>query len=254
MPAYRRRFFRRYNPYRGRGRRYQRMAYSKRYRRRGFYRKAYRKYSRKRTWWTNESKIAPVRWAKLYYIDNNYSGNLEGANGYQHMYVYKGNDLYDADHTGAGVQPYGYDQVCGLRYGRYCVKSSKIKIYATVETDVECPNIRAILIPWRSATITYTDMSDLSVLKYAKQVRFGKDTKRGNAVTISHYMTTKKIQGADSQQHAETSAPYNASPASVWYWILIFNTSDWEAAVTVRWDTKITFYSKLYDPISINES
>lgn len=68
-----------------------------------------------------KSQVVSLHYTDLINVD-------AGASGVIGDYVFSCNGLFDPDSTGGGHQPYGFDQIAA-QYGKYVVKSSRIKVW-----------------------------------------------------------------------------------------------------------------------------
>lgn len=99
----------------------------RRYKKKTGYRKRRRVY-RKRKFIMPVSKqlgLGTSHIAKLKYVEEI---QLNPTIGGIASYVFRANDLYDPDVTGAGHQPYGFDTLCPTIYNHFTVIGAKIKV------------------------------------------------------------------------------------------------------------------------------
>lgn len=109
------------------------MAYIRRFRgRRRFNRRKPRLYRRNRRYGRRRG-MASKKWpvlglthsASLVYTE---TVSLDPAAGVSADHVFRANDCFDPNSTGAGHQPMGYDQMMAL-YSHFCVTGSKIQVF-----------------------------------------------------------------------------------------------------------------------------
>lgn len=227
----------------------------------GGYRKSYRKrkyttVSKKRTAWTPGTTITPFR--RFVYNDENFSLSLSNITT-PAWQVFRGNSCYDPDYTGVGVQPYGWDQMCPVFYTNYNVKASKITVYPSVNQSYSPSfpvKFECLVVPYRETAIPYSEMSDLRRMPYARSVTFAPGTTSFTPAKVSSYCTTKSMWGKEISESEDAVAQYNGNPISTWYWFVFMDDSAWASAtaVTVKFDVKIVYYTKLLRKAEINES
>lgn len=191
---------------------------------------------------------------RFIFTDNGYDGSTTALGSYQDLHQFRGNSCYDPDYTGAGVQPYGWDEYTNL-YNNYQVKASKITVYFQSASSLGSEKITCYLIPTPSATAlaTYHDPSDLHRYRNSKSVTVnGHDD--SNRYKISHYCTTRKMYPSVSQYDSDYIANTTSNPAIVWYWNVYFDTADATLEALIAFDVKIVYYCTMTDPVALNES
>lgn len=191
---------------------------------------------------------------RFIFTDNGYDGSTTALGSYQDTHQFRGNSCYDPDYTGAGVQPYGWDEYTAL-YGNYQVKASKITVYFQSASSLGSEKLTVYLIPTPSATTlaTYHDPSDLHRFRNSKSVTVnGHDGT--NKYKLSHYCTTRKMFPSVSSQDSDYIANTTSNPGIVWYWNVIFDTSDATLEALIAFDIKITYYTTMTAPYALNES
>lgn len=111
------------------------MAYIRKFRgRRRFNRRKPRVYRRNRRF-GRKRFVTNKRWPPLgltHSCDLTYTAtcSINPSAGVSGDQVFRASDLYDPDVTGAGHQPYGFDQLMAM-YNHFCVTGSKIEMYFT---------------------------------------------------------------------------------------------------------------------------
>lgn len=201
---------------------------------------------------------------KFTYHDTGFALACNVGNGYQAARQWRGNSLFDPDYTGIGVQPYGYDNLCGSNcpFGKYTVYASKITVYPHVYTTDEQPvngsgswAIRTILYPANTNALTYNDYEDLCRMPYSKRrcIENSEDA-GGNNIMKSYTSTRKMFPEAKGLQESSYTANYDATPAKVWYWTLLQDTGEFDMDCSIYYDVKITYYATLLKSNDVNES
>lgn len=247
------------------GKRYARRSYSKR--RFGGYRskarpgrKSVRSFRRRplrkvRKTWQKATTVG--RFRKFVYNDEDFVASLAVLTPVD-GHVFRGNSLHDPDYTGAGVQPYGYDQVVPTFFSNYRCPSSKITIYPSVRKDIigeaGQPGIKGIVVPYNDDAIPYTEFTDVLRLPGARAIQFNADSLAepgGNSV--SSFCTTRSMYGAAALAEG-TSANAGTNPDNVWYWHVLFWRGPWQEDFVVNFDVKITYYAVLTKTEQVDNS
>lgn len=196
--------------------------------------------------WNNP--ISQTKLIKFVYTDTGFTRTLNAAGGYTAYYVFSGNSPYDPDVTGVGVQPYGYDQYLNANlYTVYNCYSSSIKVYFYVEqTYASVRRLHCLLFPFRSATPTVTDISDLRMVPYVKETTYDGANESTRGCKISHYKSSRAMFPDVTTRDANFNAAYTTNPGIRWYWILLFHTTDYDdEEIDVYFDVKIKYYTQV---------
>lgn len=205
-----------------------------------------------RTKWKN-----PIPQNSMYrfkYVDNGFTGSLAIGNVYRYYYRFVGNGCYDPDNTGAGVQPYGFDQVSALfPSGTYRVTGSSITINYAIKGNTGS-QIKVFVIPSRQQTLTYTDVSDLRTIPYAKYSLTDKVAGIGRKNWIKSYCSTSKLRRNFSVTDAGWGALFTTNPTLTWFWHVYFDGSDAGEDVIILFDVKIVYYTRVCRVDDVNES
>lgn len=161
--------------------------------------------------------IAPRSWkTKLRYWSGGQTVTLAGG-GYQRQL--SGNSLYDPDITGAGHQPYGFDQLANM-YNRYRVSASRVMVVATNLSTTATEETDVIVFPIK------TDAAGNQYEMEYKGAKFGIAGITGQAKTCiiwNKAYTKDLIVNVDDQ---DTSALTSADPTVTWIWIITLRSSD----------------------------
>jgi len=198
-----------------------------------------------------ENPIHQARTYKFKYADTGFPLAVAAAPATQAIYKFAGNSPFDPDQTGAGVQPYGWDQITAL-YSRYVCFGSKIKVYFIPGEDAE--SFQVYLIPSRvDVPLTYTDASDLRQIPGRKMVSYTPSNNHRNTNLIMNYAASRRILGDEDK--STWNAATNADPGSLWFWLLVLDRElEGDVPTSIRFSVEITYYVKLYHGDSINES
>lgn len=218
-------------------------------------RKNYRRNFKKRTRWAPALPTKTSSRLKFRFIDNGYDMSTLVGSAYQALQVFRGNSLFDPDYSGVGVQPYGFDNQAAM-FTRYKVLSSKIKVYLTTLSGVNCPKIRAYIMPNLAISLAYNDTSDLARMPYVKAKTFGLGSykSQGLQCSMKNYATTNQILGKARGNDGDSSSTVGANPTNAWYWLIYVDTSEFTHESTISMDVKITYYAEMTSPPSQDES
>lgn len=199
-----------------------------------------------------ENPIHQYRSYKFKYADTGFTLAIAAAPATQAIYKFAGNSPFDPDQTGAGVQPYGWDQIAAL-YSKYVCYGSKIKIYFI--NDSVATSFQVYLIPSAIDTpLTYTDASDLRQIPGRKMVSYTPSNNNRRTNLIMNYAATRRVLADEDK--STWNAATTADPGSLWYWFLVLDREleGTGAATQIRFSVEITYYVKLFHRDSINES
>lgn len=161
------------------------------------------------------------------------------------VYVFKGNSLYDPDHTGAGHQPYAFDQYSNF-FKKYRVNACKIKF------DLTFLDTAGTI--WCVPTNETTAMS-VALCGEVPYAKYYSAPTSVDSPRIQHYMTTKKIFGMQSiNQDDLYSSATNADPSKVWYWHLGYSVYNLTTNANVWCNVQLTYYSTFFERLQLGQS
>ncbi len=153
-------------------------------------------------------------------------------------YTFGGNCLHDPNITGAGHQPYGYDQLMTL-YNKYTCFGSKIKVtYCADTTNTRCAYLT--VRPTINDAPTATQLIDVLELPNVRD----KTCNSGERCSVNNFARTKHILGVhDVLDNPDLSALIGANPLKKWYWII--NTQGGDLTTTISGDIRVevTYYA-----------
>lgn len=248
---------RRYGRYRNKRRRYAKRRTQQKPSRYMSKRRAYARRYRKSTAiqrFGGAQTFPKVLFTKLRYNDTDFSVSTTSGAGYQASYKFRGNSVYDPDATGAGSQPYYFDQLAAV-YTKYKVLASAIKVYMyTTSTSSAVPLIRSFILPHNSsAGPTYTDPNDLQMVTRCRANRWSQERSYNKQVKLTNFNKTKYSFPMSSVDN-DLVATISTNPSLQWYWFVFVDTSDVAAECSIYFDVKITYYCVFYQTEDINES
>lgn len=110
------------------------------------------------------SPFPNVRTVVLRYCTN---FNLDAAAGVVSKWLFRANSVYDPDYTGAGHQPYGFDQLSAI-YNHYEVISSYITVTATPSSPGAVAAHEVVGIALKDDTTTESNLDTLREAKNTK--------------------------------------------------------------------------------------
>lgn len=227
--------------------------YSKRGARGQIRRRKYTKVSRKRTSWQSATTVSPYR--KFIYNDTGFE-HVHTTIAFQFDNVFRGNSLFDPDYTGVGVQPYGFDQLCPVFYNNYFVKASKISIFPATIGNSSNAYFEVLVVPYRAATLPYTEVEDIRRMPYARSVRLHASTVSEKTDSVHSYATSRAILSKEFTDDALATGQYDGNPTITWFWHVISDSTTFPvgANTKVKFDVKIKYYTKLIRKQELNES
>lgn len=204
----------------------------------------------KRTGWAQVFAVSKNM--RFVYVDDGFNTNIAAT---QVDQIYRGNSLFDPDHTGVGVQPYGHDQWVPF-FNRYKVFASKITIYVNnVAHNAGADSaFRIFMFAKGSTGRTYTDPSDLSVYPGCKQTSICWTSSTHRERKISAYATTRRILPSNFMGNPVTGSFGIGDPGFCWYWHVIFDNTGGGQDIHVYWSVKIRYYARLTGAKTMNES
>lgn len=201
---------------------------------------------------------------KFVYHDSGFAFAPTAGNAFKVLKQFRGNSLFDPDYTGVGVQPYGYDNLCGANcsFGKYLVYASKITVYPHVFNVTDLPtgttgawNIKVLLWPSQNVTTTYKDFEDVMRMPYAKMRCIENADDAGGNNILTRYVSTRKMwPGSKGLQEVDFSAAYNANPLNEWFWNIQADSTGFALPCSIYMDIKIKYYCRLIKTDSVNES
>lgn len=223
---------------------------------RGPRRGKYSKVSRKRSAWTSGTVVSPYR--RFVYNDEDFVFTLTNLMPYT-WHIFAGNSVFDPDYTGAGVQPYGYDQFCPGFYQNYQVTSSKITIYPYLSLiNVVMPQrLKVVIVPYYDTAIPYTEYTDIIRMPGAKSRILSWYANDNRTVKISAFAKTSSVLGKSQAHDASAVSLYSTNPLLRWYWwVFCFSGDSVNSGdnINIRFDTKISYYTVLSQKVELNNS
>nr|WAE43272.1 MAG: capsid protein [Cressdnaviricota sp.] len=200
-----------------------------------------------------ENPIHQARSYKFKYADSAYTLQVSANPATQAIYKFAGNSPFDPDQSGAGVQPYGWDQITAL-YSKYVCFGSKIKVYF-IPSGTET-SFQVYLVPSRiDVPLTYTDASDLRQVPGRKMISYVPGGNQSKRNLIMNYAASRRILA--DEDRSTWNALTTADPASLWYWFLVLDKElegNDGLTASIRFSVEITYYVRLFHGDSINES
>lgn len=158
-------------------------------------------------------------------------------------FVIRGNGPYDPNQTGAGHQPYYFDQWCngsGIPYARYRVHACKI-IIRPVEITNEFvigvhPSIDGV------APSNATQLMELPRSKWAPCVV------GANLPVIKHKLKTKTVYGVNTIKDEDNfTGSFGSLPANQWYWVISGWAADGTTNFTTSFAITVFYFMEFYD-------
>lgn len=195
--------------------------------------------------------IADTFFTKLRYVEN--ISLTSGLGTEYKTYQYAGNDLYDPNITGTGVQPEYFDQICGANtlYKRYVVMASKVSIRCCSQSDSFAGGNVDIALTSSQQPYASTGWTSIDDQLGYKTTHSKSVTRYDNAGVkwLTNFGKTKKvIDIKDIKDNLiQLGAYYNASPTTIWYWIIGSQGMDrTSTSASVNLRVTVTYYVMFY--------
>ncbi len=163
-------------------------------------------------------------------------------------YVFRSNSIFDPDLTGTGHQPMSHDQWATF-YERYYVYACAVKITVV--------NLTAI--PLEFVLYPQEDTTTITTLDLAMEMKNKKFTvvpgSAGNAVkSLSMWTSTKKTVGRVTKFDDIFHANFGANPNTTTQYHIFVSASDDATDVNYTIDAQLTYYVKMYRPVTFASS
>lgn len=179
--------------------------------------------------------IMPDRYrTKLRYSDFSTTGSVPDTD-----IIMVGNGLFDPEVAVGGQQPNGFDQMMAI-YEKYAGMACKIRVTLV---NLGSTGVRYSVFPLNTATSPGTLQSALS-LPFAKTGMVG-NSGGSNKVTITNFITTRKMQGQPTghfQTDDDEEGTSSANPNNAWYWHVMLESGDGVSNMNVEYQIQLTFY------------
>lgn len=169
------------------------------------------------------------------------------------LYQFRGNSLFDPDLTGAGHQPYMFDQ-WSLMYSRYRVFGSSIKVNALNESGTVAAQV--IVYPSGSVSAVANTISEASELPRAGETYIIPVASRF-PVMIKRYASTRSIEGLKKTAVSiddTYAAPVTTNPGNVWEWNIVTESIDLTTTLDAYLSVKMVYYAEFYEPKVVAQS
>lgn len=166
-------------------------------------------------------------------------------------YVFKGNSIYDPDHTSAGHQPLGRDQWNNF-YTRYEVMASSIEVEFCSNQTVSDPIVIAICPTDAAAPSGWvSSLNTMLETPYSKSALIpGAANGQGIAKSLSYYMTTKAKFG-DNKNKEDLQAQFGNNPNEIWYHQVAISPTVGVQSASCSVRVKLKYYVKLFDRVDL---
>lgn len=170
---------------------------------------------------------------------------------YYYQYQFSGNGIFDPNVTSTGTQPTGRDQLAAL-YQKYVVTGSRMKLLFT--NTVSSASVIVSSIPTTSAIAIAANDINMNLRNPYSKNKVAGTSGGSNRITVSNYMTTKKIFGEKSIAEDDYEADVGAQPTNQWYWTWNAATGDLGTSITGNMIVEITYYVKFFKRITLSNS
>lgn len=168
-------------------------------------------------------------------------------------YVFRGNSLFDPNHTSTGHQPRFYDQYTAV-YGKYKVYSSSLVLDIINTAGGEGSGAIVAVTP-NTEIITFTSWPESSELPRARVSEIIPISSI-RAERVTHNATTSSICGLTKGQVQDDdySAATGSNPVQIWYWNINAVAVNEAVDVTVQCRIRLTFEALMYDRLDVTTS
>lgn len=168
--------------------------------------------------------------------------------------AYRGNSVFDPDASGAGAQPYGYDQL-SLHYNVYRVHDSSAVfrvLPATTTSTATSTLIFGLRASW-SSTLSLSDVpawcqtgDGVFAITNTDGISSKANAKMGSTLALRR-SSAKMLGQTDMQANMNTfmDSATGANPTAVaaWYWNTFVTTLDGVTSSTAFGTIEITYYT-----------
>lgn len=162
---------------------------------------------------------------------------------------FRANSIYDPDLTGIGHQPMGHDQYQAL-YKKYRVKASKIEIWYQSQTSGNIQQIAIYPSPDGDVPTSNTDVFESPLTK----TTYISDLKSDGRGYLTSYVTSNQVFGSSAlAKDQDCAANFGSNPSKEWYWH-VYGISPGVNNIDLRFTVRITYYTEVYDPITLHQS
>jgi len=211
------------------------------------YKRRARRYGRKRIATSIRTRTSAL--PDTYYTKLNYSelGALNyGGAGAAATYQFRMNSLYDADYTGGGHQPYGFDQLAAL-YNKYRVYGCKWVVTWSNQSSTYWFDVCTFMRPTADLPTTIQDCLELPYVKRGVLAPVGSSH---CTIVQKGYGSINKLYGIGKQQLRIDdiySSLVNTNPSSTPYLNITCQNQNAGAAATANFRLDCVFYVSFYD-------
>lgn len=159
-------------------------------------------------------------------------------------YVFRGNSLFDPNLTATGHQPLYFDQYSAV-YDRYRVLGSSIRLDVV---NISAGSACYMVVEANTDQSTFTSISDIYEQGRSRAPRIIPVASR---ISVRHkqYASTRKVCGLTKSQVMDDTfaALVTTNPGNVWYWNILFGSTDQTTSINVNFVVKITYYVQFFD-------
>lgn len=195
------------------------------------------------------SFVDPHKFITLRYADT-YSFSLATVTGSSQ--VMNLNSIFDPDRTGAGHQPYGYDQLA-LLYNRYRVWNCRW----SVKFHAEAQGFYIVVLPSNGPLATaITNQASFSLASESPRAQSRVQGTGGNSVAVNGRIALNALNGTTAAEYKgddRFQAVFTASPSE----LMLLNIGIYNGTgVTVAIDFQIILYFdvEVHDPLMLAQS
>lgn len=168
------------------------------------------------------------------------------------QYTFRGNSLFDPNYTAGGHQPMYMDQYAYI-YNKYRVMASSIRVDTVNGSNASA--IYQIVFP-NTDIVTATSIPLVLEQTSAYAPRIIPTSQQGPEGRVKMYCSTRRACGISRAELGDDtySSTMGASPLNIWYWNLVWGSTDASSSVTVAVIVKIIYYVQFYDRVPASQS
>lgn len=195
-----------------------------------------------------EISFPKTLWTKLKYFDTRFT--LETGSAIIDKAVFRGNNIYDPDYSGAFSVSAHEEYIWRQVYNYYTVVASSIKIFCTSDytADHDRPSLSILpSIDPTDPTAAYQEVSQIARFKGGRtklvpHSNYPRDKQR--PWSMKNYMETRRMYPGSNPMDDSfvNQMAHSTGPDRDWYWIIVLLRNNAATTVNIKYDVHITYY------------